>query len=205
MSHEIYVFGSVTRGEVSPTSDVDMLVIPMSGDRDQYPPGWSIYSPSLIEEYFLNGRLFAWHLHLEARCIYTPFDIPFLESLGAPQPYITMFQDIDDLETLLVEALEQISLGTNSLVYELGIAYTAIRDIAMAASWSLLGRPCFSRRAPYLLPVPFPLATEAYSGAMLARHSSVRGIDIDFHLEKIAKEVTHAPLRQWVNSLKNFR
>lgn len=202
MKHEIYVFGSIARGEVFPTSDVDILVLPFTSDRSQFPASWSIYSPELVREYFLQGRLFAWHLHLEAQCIFSSNDTPFLETLGAPEPYSTMAQDIDDLEKLLREAVHELELGTNSMVYELGIAYTAIRDIAMSASWALLGTPCFSRSAPYELPTPCPLSLIAYESAMLARHCSTRGTEIGTDLEWAAQEIIQAPLGQWVESLR---
>lgn len=202
MNHELYIFGSVARGEAGPTSDVDILALPFTSDRSQFPADWSIYSPELVKKYFLNGRLFAWHLHLEARCIFTPNETSFLEALGAPAPYSTMTQDIDDLENLLREAIQEIESGTNSLVYELGIAYTAIRDIAMSASWALLGSPCFSRGAPYKLPVPCPLPSIAYESAMLARHRSTRGAEINIDLERTAQEIVQAPWKQWVRSLR---
>lgn len=202
MNHELYVFGSVARGEVIPTSDIDILVIPFTSDRSLFPTEWSIYSPELVEEYFRMGRLFAWHLYLEARCIFTPNKTSFLAALGAPAPYSTMAQDILELESLLREAIEEIKSGTNSLVYELGIVYTAIRDIAMSASWAILEVPCFSRRAPYELPVPCPLPFEAYEDAMLARHSSTRGVEIRIDLERTTQEIVRAPWTQWVESLR---
>lgn len=201
MNHELYIFGSLARGEVSPTSDIDILVIPFTTNRSLFPTEWSIYSPELVEEYFRKGRLFAWHLHLEARCIFTPNKISFLAALGAPAPYSTMAQDIRELERLLKEAIEEIKSGTNSLVYELGIVYTAIRDIAMSASWALLGAPCFSRLAPYELPVSCPLPFMAYEDAMLARHSSTRGVEIRIDLERTAQEVVRISWTQWVESL----
>lgn len=202
MNHELYVFGSVARAEVSPTSDIDILVIPFSGDCALFPAEWSIYSPELVEDYFRKGRLFAWHLHLEAKCIFTPSKTSFLDALGAPAPYSTMAQDIRELEILLTEAIEEIKSGTNSLVYELGIVYTAVRDIAMSASWALLGAPSFSRRAPYELPAPCPLPFLAYENAMLARHCSTRGVEISIDFERTAQEVVHAPWMQWVESLR---
>jgi len=203
MSHEIYVFGSVARGEVSPTSDVDILVIPFTSDRTLFPVEWSIYSAELIEEYFCKGRLFAWHLHLEAQCIFTSNKTPFLAALGPPEPYSTMTQDIFELETLLMEAIEELRSGTNSPVYELGIVYTAIRDIAMSASWKFLGAPCFSKFAPYELPAPCPLPFNAYKDAMLARHSSTRGAEICMDFERAAGEIVRAPWTQWIESLRD--
>lgn len=202
MNHDIYVFGSTCRGESSPTSDIDVLVVPFTEDRSNYPSGWSVYAPELLREYFSQGRLFAWHLHLEAKCIFSSHKIPFLSSLGAPAPYTTMSKDIDELEELLQEAIHELENGTKSVVYELGIAYTAIRDIAMSASWAFLGAPCFSSDAPYYLPNPCPLEFAAYRQAKLARHSSTRGTDISLDLEHTVNEIIRTPFSQWIESLR---
>ena len=202
MSHEIYLFGSVCRGESSPTSDVDILVLQFSGNRSSFPASWSIYEPELIRDYFSQGRLFAWHLYLEAKSIFSQNETPFLYTLGAPAEYSTMEKDIDDLEQLLQEAISELKNGTKSVVYELGIIYTAIRDIAMSASWSYLGRPCFSIDAPYKLPNPCPLKNSVYKTAMLARHSSTRGAVIESNLDSVVDEVIRVPFDRWVESLR---
>ena len=156
MNHEIYIFGSVARGEVSSTSDVDVLVIPRGpGPQESYPAAWSVYSTTTVESYYRQGRLFAWHLHLEAKCVFAPGGANFLDSIGPPAPYATYREDISDLEAIMGEALAQIRNGTNSLIYELGLVHTAIRDIAMSASWRTLPprtfrekcRSCFHWRA----------------------------------------------------------
>jgi predicted nucleotidyltransferase len=202
MSHELYIFGSICRGEISPTSDVDVLVVPFVDDRSCFPSNWSIYTPELLREYYSQGRLFAWHLHLEARNIFTSNDRPYLSVLGEPAPYSTMRRDINDLEELLQESVNELRNGTKSEVYELGIAYTAIRDIAMSASWAMLGVPCFSSDAPYRLPNPPPLQIGTYRQAMLARHSSTRGAEIPVELEMAVKEIVNAPFGRWINSLR---
>lgn len=204
MSHDIYIFGSLCcRGESSPTSDVDVLVIPFTSKRSLFPDNWSVYTPELIAEYFQEGRLFAWHLHLEAKCVFTLRDQPFLASLGAPAPYFTMMSNIDDLEDLLLDALKELSNGTKNIIYELGIAYTALRDLAMSASWSLMGAPCFSCDAPYRLPVDFPLKKSTYQQAMLARHSSTREAELDFDPREAAIDLMQVSFGQWVTSLKD--
>lgn len=202
MNHEIYVFGSLCRGDSTPTSDVDVLVVPFEVESPQFPYGWSVYSPELLSEYFKNGRLFAWHLHLEAKCVFSPRGVPFLASLGPPAPYSTTFDDIDDLERLLNEALNELTTGTKNIIYELGIAYTAIRDLAMSASWSLLESPCFAADAPYRLPIAPPLPRATYHEAMLARHASTRGTQLNFNPTDTASAVTEASLEGWVASLR---
>jgi hypothetical protein len=202
MSHEIYVFGSICRGESSPTSDVDVLVVPFKMDSSQFPQSWSVYSPELLTEYFKAGRLFAWHLHLEARCVFSPRSESFLANLGPPAPYSTIVDDINDLDTLLNEALAELASGTDNVIYELGITYTAIRDLAMSASWSLLGSPCFSADAPYRLPLDLPLPRDVYHQIMLARHASTRGFQLSFDPASVAKIVTNASLESWAASLR---
>ena len=202
MSHEIYVFGSICRGESTPTSDVDVLVVPFEADGSQFPQSWSVYSPELLTEYFKAGRLFAWHLHLEAKCVYSPRSESFLANLGAPAPYSTIVDDIDDLDALLNEALAELASGTENVIYELGIVYTAIRDLAMSASWSLLGSPCFSADVPYRLPLDPPLPRDVYDQTMVARHASTRGSQLNFDPTSPAKFITNTPLENWVASLR---
>lgn len=202
MSHEIYVFGSICRGESTPTSDVDVLVVPFEADSSQFPKHWSVYSPTLLSEYHHAGRLFAWHLHLEAKCVFSLRGEPFLASLGPPAPYSSVVDDIDDLEALLNEAINELAGGTQNVIYELGIAYTAIRDLAMSASWSLLASPCFSVDAPYRLPLDPPLPRDIYHQAMVARHASTRGSQLEFDPTSTAEIVTKAPLGDWVASLR---
>nr|WP_299245450.1 nucleotidyltransferase domain-containing protein [uncultured Halomonas sp.] len=202
MNHDIYVFGSICRGETTPTSDVDILVVPFAKNWAQYPHDWSVYSPEVIEEYFKKGRLFAWHLHLEAKCVHCYGDQPFLASVGPPAPYSTIADDINDLEALLKESLKELTAGTSNVVYELGIAHTAIRDIAMCASWAMLAQPCFSADSPYRLPIECPLEYSIYRQIMLARHSSTRGVKFDFDPSYAVRAVTETPLAKWVNSLR---
>ncbi len=202
MNHEIYVFGSVVRGEISQTSDIDVLVIPTEGSRADYPASWSVYSPEIIESYFRAGRLFAWHLHLEAQRIFPLEGESLLAQLGEPAPYESAQSDITDLEHILKDALLEIRSGTNSLIYELGIAYTAIRDIAMSASWMLLEKPNFSRYTPYTLPVACPLPFDAYRGAMLARHQATRGTAYPFDLEVVATQLITTPILDWVGDVR---
>ncbi len=202
MSHEIYIFGSACRGEARPTSDVDVLVLPFDEDTSTFPSAWSVYRPELIREYYRLGRLFAWHLFLEAKCVFSTNDTPSLQSMGEPAPYSSMVEDIDDLEFLLKEALGELENGTHNKVFELGIVYTALRDIAMSASWSLTGSPCFSAFAPFHLPVDFPIEQRVYEKAMLARHSSTRGVEIEFDLDQAVEDVSSACLDRWVDELR---
>lgn len=202
MNHDLYIFGSVVRGDVSATSDIDVLAICPIVERSIFPNSWSVYSENTIRNYFSEGRLFAWHLYLESICVYKSGSTSFIKSLGEPAPYNSYKEDISDLTMLLDASLMEIKGQSNSLIYELGIVYTAIRDIGMIASWILLDRPNFSRMVPYEIPIPCPLSRQIYLGAMLARHQSARGIDSNINPENLAASILKAPLDAWINKLR---
>lgn len=203
MSHDIYIFGSAVRGEVGQSSDIDVLVIPTDAvSPNVYPASWSIYSRDTIRSYYKEGRLFAWHLHLESHCIYKADSKHWLETLGRPADYKTARQDVANLTELLRDSLLELQRGTESTIYELGICYTALRDIAMSASWHLTGRPCFSRQAPFMLPgASIPVRRDVYEQAMMARHFSMRGSSIPDTLEDTKAELINAPLLEWARNL----
>ena len=108
------------------------------------------------------------------------------------------------MEAILAESLTQIRKGTISLVYELGLIYTAVRDIAMSASWRMLPAPDFSREAPFRLPAAFPLSKVDYQTAMLARHRSTRGSEVEIDAESAARAVLAAPLIPWVDEIRRM-
>lgn len=203
MTDELYIFGSATRGEVSPSSDIDVLVVSDSPDRRAYPESWSIYSTELLETYYRDGRLFAWHLHLEAIRIF-PREAPgILCQLGDPAPYVTARKDVLDLKTILEQAVSEISSTTANLIYELGIAYTAIRDIAMSASWSLLGKPNFSAYVPFELPIRVPLPMDSYRAMMVARHCSTRGTTPPSDPPSLGKGLCESRILDWAENIRN--
>lgn len=203
MTHEIYIFGSMTRGEVSPSSDADVLVIQDDSNQSLFPPSWSVYSKKTIETYFSTGRLFAWHLHLEAVRVYPRSGSGLLAELGKPAPYSSMAEDLADLRLLLQDSLFELQNGSPSPIYELGLAYTAIRDIAMAASWTMLPRPSFSRYAPYDLSVRCPLPLALYETAMCARHASTRGSAQPRDYDLAANHMKAFPILEWAESVRS--
>jgi hypothetical protein len=203
MKHEIYVFGSMTRGEVSSSSDADVLVIQDNSESGSFPPSWSVYSKKTIEAYFAAGRLFAWHLHLEAVRVYPRSGSGFLADLGEPAPYSSVAEDLADLRFLLENSILELQNDSPSPIYELGLAYTAIRDIAMAASWSMLAKPSFSRYVPYELPVRCPLSQAVYETAMRARHASTRGTAEPRDYALAAKHLKAAPILEWAELVRS--
>ncbi|HBO3622107.1 nucleotidyltransferase family protein [Pseudomonas aeruginosa] len=204
MSFDMYVFGSVVRGEVGATSDIDLLVIPADKSPDAcLPASWSVYGRDVIRQYFQEGRLFAWHLFRQSVCVHAG-NGDWMKSLGAPAPYTSEKEDVIALRALLEDSLRELRNGTESRVYELGICYTAIRDIAMAASWKITGEPDFSKCAPYNLSYKCPLPLVAYEVGMLCRHSSTRGTACPQGIDFVVEDFVNAPLLEWVNLLEGY-
>lgn len=186
----IYIFGSVGRGDHDSLSDLDLLAVVKDGAgklEESYilsfiPSPLSLLKPSIswygqnrISEMFENGELFAWHLHSDARPIFG--NANFLESLGKPKPYRDGFLDVSSFQKVLRGIPEQISKNRSNAVYETGLAYVCIRNIAMAASWTLCEKPDFSRYSPFKLKTisQCPIKKDEYEVSMACRMASQRG------------------------------
>ena len=203
MKKEIYIFGSTVRGEVEQNSDVDVLVISdIKNRKNFFPDEWSVYSFKAIEKLYEDGRLFAWHLHLDSKCIFKDEEKSFLEKLGTPNKYQNYDIDFESLRSLLLTSLIEIDNKTRSIVFEAGIAYTAIRDLAMIASTKLHSRPCYSRYSPYLLPLEFPLEKEIYDLMINARLSSTRGIQME---KASLGNLPTSHIRDWLYKLEKIK
>lgn len=199
---EFRLFGSLARGEASSNSDVDILaILAEQDDARQYPPSWSTYRKDTLARLFDEGNLFAWHLYLESIPI-SPTHGGWFESLGTPRPYVRAKSDIRDLVGLLSTSLLELQNGTVNLCYELGLIHTALRDIAMSASWHLCDAPLFSRYSPYLLQPAIPLPREAYDVAVVARHATTRGATAPSLLEHAATALLGNPIVEWAHSLE---
>lgn len=179
------VFGSQTRGDADNLSDVDILVVTDSGKPDtkeisefieikfNKESDISIYSLPRIKEMYETGHLFAWHLYSESQYIAYPGTKNLIMELGSPKPYTNASQDIAEL----ISILESIQTGLNN-VYEAGLLYVCLRNMAISASWySELGLK-FGRKAPFELSknMPLlPLKIEEYDLLAACRHATTRG------------------------------
>lgn len=204
MSYELYIFGSAVRGEVTKNSDIDVLVVTDEVEnKSMFPESWSVYSKTSIERYFSEGKLFAWHLYLDAKCIHCSESTTFLEKLGEPNPYKDLSDDFCSLRDLLDSSLKEIK-NTQSEVFEIGLIYTALRDIAMVASTALNDRPCFSRYSPYRLAVKIPIPEDLYELMIEARLTSTRGVEFTGNIKKITKMLASSGIKSWVKGLEKI-
>jgi predicted nucleotidyltransferase len=161
------LFGSTVRGDAMPDSDLDVLCVFLNDDRPDTaeleqelrmrfnaPISISYYSARRVEEMFLTGHLFAWHLYGESRPLDPTDTTDFVTDLGKPATYVAAVKEVKELINVLREIRGQIIQRPLNIAYEAGLMYLCLRNIAMSASWySSLN---FSRRVPYLLGPPFP-------------------------------------------------
>ena len=205
MSVDIYIFGSTVRGEVKSNSDIDVLVVTYEEyDRSLYPDSWSVYPKETILNYFKEGRLFAWHLYLDAKCIFSDNSVPIIEKLGMPNKFTSLKEDFYSLKMIITTSLSELKTGTESSIFELGVIYTALRDIAMVLSTKLLDRPCFSRYSPYFLPTNFPIPKNLYESMIEARLNSTRGIKFSKNSIKLSQDLLSCKVNDWLKSLEDI-
>ncbi|MFM9859680.1 hypothetical protein RUR49_14485 [Pseudoxanthobacter sp. M-2] len=185
-------------------SDLDVLAVVKSGtskiDKEivisylpaEYLPmplSISWYGENRIRNMYLNGELFAWHIFYETILLYDAYH--FLESLGRPEKYKSCIQDVRSFRAIFDNVASQVTSMPYNSIYEAGIIYSCVRNIAMSASWYLCARPNFSRYSPFDLQLesPCPISREEYILAMKCRMSSQRGdapppgVDADFVLK----------------------
>src|SRR6266567_8214684 len=119
----IYAFGSVCRGEISPNSDVDLLVI--GGDEvSNYDPDiYSTYSYERIQELWREGNPFAWHLSLEARLLFSSDGRDFLQALESPAPYKHCRRDCERFIALFCEARASLTSNGDSKIFDLSTIF----------------------------------------------------------------------------------
>jgi len=187
----VYIFGSVARGERDALSDLDLLAIVADGRGKvpedvvlRYVPpqlremeaSISWYGGNRLAEMFRNGELFAWHLHQETKPIFEREQV--IAALGKPAPYSGACEDVASFEKILRAIPHQLITSPKNAVYELGLVYVCLRNICMAASAVLCGRPDFSRYSPFALGgmLPIPLSRNEYETAMACRMAGQRGI-----------------------------
>jgi predicted nucleotidyltransferase len=163
----VRLFGSAVRGDAQPDSDLDVLCVFLNDDRAgtntlhqelqsrfDAPISMSYYSAQRIQEMFLTGHLFAWHLYTESRPLDPIDSADFIMDLGKPASYVAAIEETKELINILGEIRGQIVHHPRNIAYEAGLMYLCLRNIGMSASWySSLN---FSRRVPFLLGPQFP-------------------------------------------------
>lgn len=187
----VYIFGSVGRGQQDERSDLDLLAVVRDGfgkvaddevlihvpqNLRDLKAGISWYGQKRLIEMYKNGELFAWHLHKETIPVFER--LPFLSSLGKPSFYEDAAEDVRSFHMVLRGIPEQLQNNEFNAIYETGLIYVCLRNIAMAASWIFCEEPDFSRYSPFCLGRvrECPIRRNEYETTMACRMAAQRGL-----------------------------
>lgn len=185
MTH-IYAFGSVCRGEISLSSDVDMLAIVDGNDPRFDPNVYSIYSYRRLMELWEEGNPFAWHLSLEAKLLYSADKSDFIQKLGRPSPYLSCLKDCTKFYSIFKDARTFIERRSPSMVFDLSTVFLCVRNIATCFSLGMTTSPNFSRHSALQLgSLSIPISSSEYQVFERARVLSTRGYGLNLSEEEV--------------------
>lgn len=199
---EIYAFGSICRGEVVTSSDVDLLAIVEGHDSRFDSSDYSIYSYDRIKEIWNEGNPFSWHLYLESKPIFLSNDLDFLRSLGKPNPYLNGKNDCLKFKSIFDEARLSLEQNSSSQTLDLSTIFLAIRNFATCFSLAI-GKPDFSRNsAKRLGDKSIPIDDEIYSIYERSRILCTRGQGDALKTLEIEKGLQGLDvIENWMNEL----
>lgn len=188
-----HIFGSVSRGQHDDRSDLDILAVVRDGggkvpldavmrlvpqELQALPLSVSWYGLNRFSRMLEKGELFAWHIFEESVKLYDPNNA--LSKLGTPQPYLGAVSDISSFRKVLRGIPHQIAASPGNVIYEAGLIYVCLRNICMAASWTLCPAPDFSRYSVFHLEKVrrCPISKEEFDLVMACRMAGQRGKDL---------------------------
>jgi hypothetical protein len=172
----IYAFGSVCRGDISPSSDIDLLAITDGHDPRFDPDCYSIYSYRRISELWQEGNPFAWHLALESKLLFASDENDYLKSLGNPAPYRNCVSDCEKFYALFCDARTSLADSPASRVFDLSTIFLSVRNIASCFSLGVTTTPTFARNsATRLEAFSINISSSAYQVLESARILCTRG------------------------------
>lgn len=201
MSTHIYAFGSVCRGEVDFSSDIDLLACLSMPQQEYDPEKFSIYSHDRIQELWLEGNPFSWHLYLESKLIYSSDNSDFISDLGKPLKYSKALEDCTKFNLLFLESYQSLTKSNVSAVFHLSCMFLATRNFATCYSLGA-GKPIFSRQSPLQLEQKLSVGQEGFDIYARARILSTRGYGSgisNFEVEQ-AKDIAPVII-DWMNEL----
>ena len=154
---EIYLFGSVARGDQDEQSDVDILIVIDNCSEDDYikykkeyasilqiPVSWiSLYREKKILKMHEKGSYFLWNLKQEGKVLYSRENE--LDKLFATLPrYRGMKEDIKEYRQILDDVNEELHNVYLCIEYELSVLASLVRNTCIMLSY-LNNRFDFSR------------------------------------------------------------
>ena len=201
IAKHFYAFGSICRGELDRSSDVDLLACVTGASADVDTEKFSVYQHDRLRELWTEGNPFAWHLHLESRLLFASDGVDFLAALGPPAAYRAGVADCEKFAQLFLDSLSQLSETQVSATFNLSCIFLAARNFATCYSLSH-GRPIFSRRSPLMIETPLSISEEAFSVLSRARVLSTRGLGEVLSGEDVMLAAEAAPsIQSWMTRL----
>ncbi len=200
----IYAYGSLCRGEIVTTSDIDLIALVEADSRMLDPIVFTVYRYSQLPNLWSEGNPFAWHLALESRLIFAEDGVDFVRELGRPARYRNWLTDSEKFKEIYIAAKDALAARRDTTTFELSTVYLAIRNLAICFSLHVGRAPVFSRGAFRQLGA-HSLRVDPRSIRILedARILSTRGIgsqpsdsDVDHVLSKLPK------LDAWISNLQ---
>lgn len=154
---EIYLFGSVARGDDDDASDIDILIIIDNCSEEDYlkyknyfskllevPVSWiSLYRYDKILSMYENGSYFLWHIKVEGKKLYSKNNelSGLLENLPR---YHGMVNDIKEYTQILEDIHSEMKNKYICVEYELSVMASLVRNTCIMLSY-LNDRLDFSR------------------------------------------------------------
>ncbi|WP_151714099.1 nucleotidyltransferase [Acinetobacter bereziniae] len=201
MSTHFYAFGSICRGELDLSSDIDLLACVSTPRLDIDPEKFSIYTYDRIKMLWSEGNPFAWHLYLESKMIYSSDNEDFIKGLGLPAEYLNSNIDCKKFRSIFLEASNSLKNSKNSVVFNLSCMFLAMRNFATCFSFRSR-KPVFSRKSPLLIENSIPISNETYELFSRARILSTRGYGTLLSDEECLIVQTYIPvILNWMDEL----
>lgn len=199
----IYAFGSICRGDVSSSSDVDLLAVVEGHDARFSPDDYSIYSYRRIGEIWEEGNPFAWHLSNESKLVFSSDQSDFLATLGKPASYKNCRRDCEKFYALFREAQASLESNTESIVFDLSMVFLAIRNFSTCYSLGVLSKPDFSRSSALRIGEDsLSIEPGAYAVLERARILSTRGIGKQIAENEAREAFAQFPcIDEWMSEL----
>lgn len=201
MTTQFYAFGSLCRGEIDRSSDIDLLACVSSTTDVIDPEKFSIYGHDRLRQLWQQGNPFAWHLHLESKLLFSSDGEDFIALLGVPGRYTKASTDCAQFSRLFAESQTKLSESTNSATFNLSCMFLATRNFATCYSLHT-GTPNFSRNSPLQIARPLRIEKSIFDVLSHARILSTRGIGDKLSSVSISNALLAAPaISDWMSSL----
>lgn len=198
----VYIFGSVVRGEIDQYSDIDLLLITDETINNIDLNKYSIYSPERIKALYTEGNPFAWHLYYESKLVFSSGE-DFLLGIGMPSRYTNCKSDLLKFKKLYDDSVASINENEFSLVFDLAMIFLAIRNFATCYTLGNYEKPIFSRTAfEKLHDYPLVLEEEIKELLMMSRISSTRGIEYSIKNKSLSLlKINLGKIENWFNEI----